>query len=96
MLLLRCSVLYVSIFSRGAVNGRARAGYAHDWSDDAYAGGAYSYGGVGAIGARNALVQPVDGTLFLAGEAVAEGGTNATVHGALASGWEAARRALLA
>ena len=87
-----------SVFGQdpGELRARARAGYAHDWSDDAYAGGAYSYGGVGAIGARNALVQPVDGTLFLAGEAVAEGGTNATVHGALASGWEAARRALLA
>ena len=39
-----------------------------------FAGGAYSYGGVGAIEARAALTQPVEGTLFLAGEAVAEGG----------------------
>jgi monoamine oxidase len=87
-----------SVFGRdpGEVRSRARAGYAHDWSNDAYAGGAYSYGGVGAIEARTAAVQPVDGTLFLAGEAVAGGGNNATVHGALASGWEAARRVLSA
>jgi len=68
--------------------------YAHDWSADPLAGGAYSYGGIGAIEARAALVQPVDGTLYLAGEAVAEDGRNATVHGALVSGYRAADRVL--
>jgi monoamine oxidase len=74
---------------------RSRLAYAHDWSADPFAGGAYSYGGVGAIEARRALVDPVAGTLFLAGEAVAQYGRNATVHGALISGREAAA-ALLA
>jgi monoamine oxidase len=83
-----------SVFGRdvGELRSRSRLAYAHDWSADPFAGGAYSYGGVGAIEARATLVQPIDGTLFLAGEAVAEKGRNATVHGALASGRRAAAR----
>jgi monoamine oxidase len=81
-----------SVFGRDAaeLRSRSRLAYAHDWSADPFAGGAYTYGGVGAIEARATLARPVEGTLFLAGEAVAEKGRNATVHGALASGRRAA------
>jgi len=86
-----------SVFGRDRdeLRARLRFAYSHDWSADPYAGGAYSYGGVGAIGARAVLARPVRGTLVLAGEAMAEQGRNATVHGALASGRGAAE-ALLA
>ena len=57
----------------GELRSRLRLAYFHDWVADPFAGGAYSYGGVGAIEARAALVQPVADTLFLAGEAVASG-----------------------
>jgi monoamine oxidase len=85
-----------SVFGRdpGELRSRLRMAYAHDWSADPFSGGAYSYGGVGALEARAALGRPVDGTLVLAGEAVAEEGRNATVHGALASGRRAAERLL--
>lgn len=85
-----------SVFARDVaeLRSRSRLVYAHDWSADPWAGGAYSYGGVGAIEARAALGRPIEGTLFLAGEAVAEAGENATVHGALASGRRAAILAL--
>lgn len=63
-----------------------RAAHAYDWSSDPYALGAYSYGGVGAAAARETLRQPVGGTLFLAGEALAVQGRNATVAGALSNG----------
>jgi len=81
-----------SVFGRDVaeLRSRSRLAYAHDWSADPFAGGAYSYGSVGAIEARATLAQPVEGTLFLAGEAVADQGRNATVHGALASGRRAA------
>jgi monoamine oxidase len=81
-----------SVFGRDVaeLRSRSRLAYAHDWSADPFAGGAYSYGGVGAIEARATLAHPIEGTLFLAGEAVAEQGRNATVHGALASGRRAA------
>ena len=85
-----------SVFGRdiGDLRSRSRLAYAHDWSADPRAGGAYSYGGVGAIEARATLVRPIEGTLFLAGEAVAEHGGNATVHGALASGRRAAAQVM--
>ena len=85
-----------SVFGRDVaeIRSRSRLAYAHDWSADPFAGGAYSYGGVGAVEARRALAEPVAGTLFLAGEAVAQHGRNATVHGALISGREAAAAVL--
>ena len=85
-----------SVFDRdvGEIRSRLRLAYAHDWSADPFSGGAYSYGGVGAIEARSALARPAGETLYLAGEAVAEDGRNATVHGALASGYRAAERVL--
>ena len=67
-----------------------RAAYTHDWSTDPFSRGAYSYGGVGAAAARETLCTPVAGTLFVSGEAVAPPGRNATVAGALASGFQAA------
>ena len=81
-----------SIFGRDGAELRARlrAFHFHDWTSDPFAGGAYSYGGVGAIEARRVLAQPVAGTVVLGGEAVAQAGRNATVHGALASGRVAA------
>jgi monoamine oxidase len=85
-----------SVFDRdvGELRSRLRLAYVHDWSADPLAGGAYSYGGVGAIEARATLARPAGGTLYLAGEAVAEEGRNATVHGALISGFRAAERVL--
>ncbi len=85
-----------SVFARQAAELRSRLVSAdrHDWTADPFSGGAYSYGGVGAIEARAALARPIAGTLFLAGEAVAERGRNGTVHGALASGRQAAARLL--
>jgi len=81
-----------SIFrsGRARLESLLRGAWWHDWSADPFAAGAYSYGGVGAIEARALLVRPVAGTLALAGEAVAEGGRNGTVQGALESGRRAA------
>jgi monoamine oxidase len=86
-----------SVFRRdpAELRSRLRLAYTYDWSADPLSRGAYTYGGVGAIEARETLARPVAGTLVLAGEAIARRGRNATVHGALASGWEAAS-ALLA
>jgi monoamine oxidase len=82
-----------SIFGHSVslVQGWLTSSYSHDWSNDPYARGAYSYGGVGSIAAVRTLRTPVENTLFLAGEAVAGAGRNATVPGALISGYAAAR-----
>jgi monoamine oxidase len=65
----------------------------HDWRADPFARGAYSYIGVGGIGAPRALGRPVEGTLFFAGEAT-NGEQIGTVAGALSSGRRAAREIL--
>jgi monoamine oxidase len=69
-------------------------GFTHDWLADPFARGAYSYAGVGGSQAGDELALPIDGTLFFAGEATESDGDNGTVHGAIASGRRAARRAL--
>jgi monoamine oxidase len=68
--------------------------YFHDWQCDPFSRGAYSYGRVGADGAQEELAKSVDNTLFFAGEATASPGSNGTVHGAMASGYRAAREIL--
>jgi monoamine oxidase len=70
------------------------AAYFHDWQQDPFSRGAYSYGKVGADGAQHALAAPLDNTLFFAGEASDTSGHNGTVHGAIASGYRAAREIL--
>lgn len=64
--------------------------YSHDWQNDPFSRGAYSYGKAGGDGAEEALAKPVENTLFFAGEATDIEGHNGTVHGAIASGKRAA------
>jgi monoamine oxidase len=59
--------------------------YWHDWEQDPYSRGAYSYVKVGGESAQRDLGTPVVNTLFFAGEATDATGHNGTVHGALAS-----------
>jgi monoamine oxidase len=70
------------------------AAYFHDWQNDPFSRGAYSYGKVGAVEAQQALGAPLEGTLFFAGEATDVSGNNGTVHGAIASGQRAAAEIL--
>lgn len=64
--------------------------YFHDWQNDPFSRGAYSYGAVGSDGAQRDLASPLENTLFFAGEATDTTGHNGTVHGALVSGHRAA------
>ena len=72
------------------------ATHTHDWVDDPFSRGAYSYARVGGAAAGARLAEPVDDTLFFAGEATASGGNTGTVHGALESGRRAAGEVLSA
>jgi monoamine oxidase len=69
------------------------AGFTHDWTTDPFARGAYSYVRVGGANARAVLAEPVESTLFFAGEATSTDGQGGTVNGALESGERAAREA---
>lgn len=66
------------------------AAYFHDWQQDLYTQGAYSYVTVGGCGAPEALARPLGTTLFFAGEAT-NGEESGTVEAALQSGLRAAR-----
>jgi monoamine oxidase len=62
----------------------------HDWANDPFALGAYSYPRVGGLRAAKILAEPIDDTLFFAGEATDVLGFNGTVHGAIETGRRAA------
>jgi len=57
----------------------------HRWGTDPFARGSYSYASPGKADCRAALVEPVDGRLFFAGEACSLADFS-TVHGAFATG----------
>jgi monoamine oxidase len=75
---------------RRRLQSQVEAFWTHDWLADPWSRGAYSYALVGGAGAARDLAKPIDGTLFLAGEATDAGGRNGTVEGAIASGLRAA------
>lgn len=78
----------------GVSKGRLRAAVAdwetHNWSRDPFSRGAYSFIAAGEDDAAESLREPVQDTLFFAGEATADGAEVGTVHGAFASGLRAA------
>lgn len=65
-------------------------GYVHDWQTDPFACGAYTYVRVGGDVAAQQLSEPLEQTLFFAGEAADITGNVGTVHGAVGSGYRAA------
>ena len=68
----------------------------HDWQNDPYSLGAYSYAPVGALESSEQMTHPAADTLFFAGEHTDTTGHWGTVHGALRSGLRAARQILAA
>ncbi len=66
----------------------------HDWTNDAFSRGAYSYPRVGGDDAAKRLARPVERTLLFAGEAADAEGRNGTVHGAIGSGRRAAEQVI--
>jgi len=68
--------------------------HTHDWSNDPFALGAYSYVPAGALDAPRAMTEPAENTLFFAGEHTDITGHWGTVHAALRSGLRAAAQVL--
>ena len=86
---------FASLFGiRAGIEDRLAAAWVHHWQQDPLARGAYSYVAVGGHGARRALAEPLQDTLFFAGEAADDAGEHGTVAGALQSGERAAREVL--
>jgi len=66
----------------------------HDWQTDPLAQGSYSYLPAGALHVPDALSEPIESTLFFAGEHTDATGNWGTVHGAMESGLRAAHQIL--
>ena len=79
--------------SKREIRERVIAWETHNWSRDPFSRGAYSFISAGHEDAAKTLREPVQDTLFFAGEATADGEEVGTVHGALASGLRAAAEA---
>ncbi len=92
---LACSEL-ARIFGleREAVLNELKSHHFHDWTRDPLFCGAYSWVPVGAVDASAKMSEPVEGTLFFAGEHTDVTGHWGTVHGALRSGLRAAQQVL--
>jgi monoamine oxidase len=73
---------------------RLESSYYHNWAQDPYSLGAYSYVPAGSSGVPEELARPVADTLFFAGEATAPDGQQGTVGAAIATGRRAARQCL--
>ena len=69
---------------------RLASSHVANWQADPFARGAYSYVPVGGLDAMKKLAQPVEDTLFFAGEATHHEGHSGTVAGAITTGYRAA------
>lgn len=82
--------------SRARLGAMLVGSWYHDWHNDPFSRGSYSYGVAGGIDAPRVLAQPIGKTLFLAGEATDPDGRGGTVHAAIASGQRAAKAVVAA
>jgi monoamine oxidase len=85
---------HIFSMTRPQLEGLLEASYMHDWQADPFSRGAYSYVAVGGIDAPEKLAQPVEDTLYFAGEATDTLGYTGTVHGAIITGQRAAEAIL--
>lgn len=77
-----------------SLDAELRNAYQHDWQTDPYTLGAYSYAPVGAADCSALMAEPVENTLYFAGEHTDVTGHWGTVHGALRSGIRVAKQLL--
>lgn len=76
--------------SPGDLRSKCESAHFHDWISDPFSRGAYSYVRAGGFEYSQQVPSGIEGTLWLAGEAMASDGYWGTVHGAMTSGRRAA------
>jgi monoamine oxidase len=92
----KCLASLARIFDMaiGDLENRLVSWHFHDWQSDEFARGAYSYAPAGALDASEKMSEPVEDTLYFAGEHTTTSGHWGTVNGALQSGQAAAAAVL--
>jgi monoamine oxidase len=76
---------------KGALRQMIVAQEVQNWSDHPFALGAYSYSTLQTTAARQLFREPIDNTIYFAGEGYNEGESSATVEAALQSGLKTAK-----
>ncbi len=84
------SLQYIFGIPRKRIYDLLKSCHFHNWHDDPFTRGAYSYVPIHGLDAQQELAKPIENTLFFAGEATNTEGHLATVHGAIATGLRAA------
>lgn len=77
-----------------AVREHIESAHTHNWQEDPFARGAYSWLPVGETASIRELAASVEQSLYFAGEATSTTGRNGLVHGALETGRRAAHEVL--
>jgi monoamine oxidase len=90
------SLSAITGYSRRALDDQVVETYSHNWQQDPFARGAYSYVPVHALDAVETLSESCMDTLFFGGEATDTTGYTGTVHGAVASAVRVTRQVLAA
>jgi monoamine oxidase len=85
------SLQYIYGVPRKRIEDLLQVTHIHNWHEDPFTRGAYSYVPQHGLEAQAELARPIDNTLFFAGEATNTDGHLGTVHGAFATGLRAAR-----
>jgi len=75
-----------NVFGRDDLDELLMGWYTHDWQRDPLSRGAYSYAPAGAAQASEVLAEPIEDTLYFAGEHTDTTGHWGTVHAAVRSG----------
>lgn len=78
-----------------ALRGGLKASMVFDWESSPAVHGGYSFDTVGAADARRVLGEPLEGTLYFAGEGLYDGDVPGTVEAAFCSGVKAADEIIL-
>jgi len=85
------TLAYIFGVTENFIEEKLAAYHITNWTADPFTLGAYSYATLDTQWAKDVLQQPVEETLYFAGEALYKGTETGTVESALASGVEAAR-----
>jgi monoamine oxidase len=88
----KASLQYIFKLSSSELDNMIKTSTVADWVTDPYSQGAYAYATVETNAARKFLTQPIDHTIYFAGEALYDGPAMGTVEAALVSGEEVAKK----
>jgi monoamine oxidase len=86
------SLAYIFGISAKSISSQLKASKIMQWANDPFAKGGYTYATVGAEMHRKMLDEPLENTIFFAGEALYAGRETGTVEAAFSSGIETAKK----